>query len=161
MGVVPHTDVTYKIIGCAMAVHNELGPGLREGHYQRALAVKMEQAGLSHEDEKPVQIFVDGVQVGLLYLDHIVNDCVVVEVKALRHQLTDDEVGQVITYLAATGYPLGLLLNFARRSLEYRRILPPKKVTDWTKRIRRYLWLPNEARRTGDANPFIRSRNPL
>ncbi len=161
MGVVPHTDVTYKIIGCAMAVHNELGPGLREGHYQRALAVKMDEAGLTHEDEKPVAIFVDGVQVGLPYLDHLVEESVVVEIKALRHRLTDDEVGQVITYLTATGHAVGLLLNFAGRSLEYRRILPPKKETDWTKRIGRYLWRPDEARRAGDDNPFIRSRNPL
>ena len=142
MGDVPHQELTYKIIGCAMAVHNELGPGLREGIYQRALSVKMDAAGLTHEDEKDIELVVDGVRVGLLYLDHLVDDSVVVEVKALRHRLTADEVGQVITYLAATGHPVGLLLNFAGKSLEYKRVLPPRKLDQWKKRIRRYAWKP-------------------
>src|SRR3989304_9061571 len=97
------SDLTYRVIGCAMSVHNHLGPGLREGHYQRALAVEMESAGLTHEPEKTVEIRLDGTRVGLLYLDHLVGGMIVVEVKALRHKLTNDEVGQVITYLAATG----------------------------------------------------------
>jgi GxxExxY protein len=142
MGVVPHQELTYRIIGCAMAVHNELGPGLREGIYQRALAVQMDAAGLSHEDEKHIELFLDGVSIGLLYLDHLVEDAVVVEIKALRHKLTNDEVGQVITYLAATAYDVGLLLNFAGKSLEYRRILRPKKLDEWQLRIRRYTWRP-------------------
>ena len=140
MSVVPHQDVTYKIIGCAMAVHDELGPGLREGIYQRALAVKMEQAGLDHAEEKAVEIYLDDTCIGMLYLDHVVEHSVVVEIKALRHRLTNDEVGQVITYLAATGHPVGLLLNFAGKSLEYKRILPPKKLDEWKNRIQRYLW---------------------
>src|SRR3972149_6846299 len=138
MADVPYQDGTYRVIGCAMAVHNRLGPGLREGVYQRALAVEMEAAGLVHEDEKPVEIFVDGASVGLLYLDHLVEDTVVVEVKALRHRLTDAEVGQVITYLAATGLRVGLLLNFGGKSLEYKRILPPRKLDAWKERIKRY-----------------------
>ena len=141
---IPHQEMTYRIIGCAMAVHNRLGPGLREGIYQRALAVEMDSAGLSHVDEKPVEVFVDGASVGLLYLDHMVEDALIVEVKALRHQLTDDEVGQVITYLAATGLKVGLLLNFARKSLEYKRILPPKKLDAWKERIKRYAWMPKK-----------------
>ncbi len=160
----PLEDVTFRIIGCAMAVHNELGPGSREGIYQRALAVKMESAGLAHIEEKRVEIFLDDVMVGLLYLDHLVENSIFVEVKALRHQLTDDEVGQVITYLAATGHRVGLLINFAGNSLEYRRILPPKKLDEWKKRIRRYIWTPGspEASRTQDVgNPLIRSKNPL
>ena len=66
MSVVPHQNITYTIIGCAMKVHNELGPGLREGIYQRALAVKMEQAGLVHYEERPIEIYLDGVCIGLL-----------------------------------------------------------------------------------------------
>jgi GxxExxY protein len=129
-----------------MAVHNELGPGLREGIYQRALAVKMDAAGLVHEEERTVQVFIDGFDVGLLYLDHLVAESVVVEDKALKHRLTDDEVGQVITYLAATGFKVGLLLNFAGKSLEYKRILPPRKVNVWQHRVRRYTWRPPEQR---------------
>jgi len=142
---IPHSDLTYCVIGCAMSVHNRLGPGLREGHYQRALAVEMESAGLTHEDEKAIEIYLDETRVGLLYLDHLVGGMIVVEVKALRHKLTNDEIGQVITYLAATGLQVGLLLNFGGRSLEYKRILPPQKLDDWKSRIGRYVWTPQRA----------------
>jgi GxxExxY protein len=125
-----------------MRVHNRLGPGLKEGIYQRALSEEMRADGLSFEEEKPIEIFVDDVSVGLLYLDHLVEDDVVVEVKALRHRLTQDEVGQVITYLAATDRQVGLLFNFAGRSLEYKRILPPRKLEEWKRRIQRYAWKP-------------------
>jgi len=140
-----YDDITYRIIGAAMRVHNALGPGLREGIYQRALSEQMRAEGLSFEEEKPVEILLDGVSVGLLYLDHLVEDAVVVEIKALRHRLTQDEVGQVITYLAATGHKVGLLFNFAGRSLEYKRILPPRRLDDWRQRIRRYAWTPEHA----------------
>lgn len=128
-----------------MRVHNALGPGLREGIYQRALSEEMRAEGLSFEEERPIEIFLDSVSVGLLYLDHLVENAVVVEVKALRHRLTQDETGQVITYLAATGHRVGLLFNFAGRSLEYKRILPPRKLDDWRQRIKRYAWMPKEA----------------
>jgi GxxExxY protein len=142
MTVAAHPDITYRIIGCAMAVHNELGPGLKEGFYQRALAVKFDEAGLSHAEEKGIEIHVDGVLVGLLYLDHLVNDSVVVEIKALPHKLTDDELGQVITYLGATGHKVGLLINFGGKSLEFRRVLPSTNRERWRSRIRRYVWNP-------------------
>jgi len=139
MDVVPYSDVTYKIIGCAIRVHNQLGPGLREAIYQRALASEMELSGLVHEEERAIKIVLGDRTVGILYLDHMVEDSVVVEVKALRHKLTNDEIGQVITYLAATEKPVGLLINFAGRSLEYRRILRPRKVADWQARVQRYV----------------------
>lgn len=142
MVAIAQTDVTYKVIGCAMTVHNELGPGLKEGFYQRALALKLNETELVHEEERPVEVSVDGTPVGLLYLDHLVEESVVVEIKALKHKLTDDEIGQVITYLAATGYQVGLLINFGGKSLEYKRILPPRKLDHWKYRIRRYAWNP-------------------
>ena len=89
-----------------------------------------------------MHIELNGSFAGLLYIDHLVEDQVVVEEKALSHLLTDEEVAQVITYLAATGRRAGLLVNFGRPRLEYRRILPPKKLDEWQNRIRRYLWNP-------------------
>jgi GxxExxY protein len=142
MSLTAINDLTYKIIGCAMAVHNELGPGLREGIYQRALAVKMDATGLLHEEERRIEVLLDDTPVGLLYLDHLVNESIIVEVKAIKHPLTNDEIGQVITYLVATGFPVGLLLNFSRERLEYKRILPPRKIDAWRNRVRRYVWNP-------------------
>jgi len=142
MAVITHADVTYKIIGCAMTVHNALGPGLREGMYQRALAGELDRAGLIHEEEYAVEVALGGYPIGLLYLDHLVEGSVIVELKALRHRITNDEIGQVVTYLAATGHGVAILLNFGGKSLEYRRILPPCKLNEWKTRIRRYVWNP-------------------
>ena len=154
-------ETTYKIIGAAMRVHNELGLGLKEAAYQRALSVAMRDAGLSFEEEKPLEITFGEEEVGLLYLDHFVEDAIVVEEKAVSHLMTDEEMAQVITYLAVTEAPLGLLINFGRRSLEYKRILPPKKFDDWKKRAARYAWRPPETRveTAKQANPLIRSKS--
>ena len=141
---IPHQDITYKIIGAAMRVHNRLGPGLKEQHYQRALTAEMREAGLKVSEEYHIELYDGDRWLGRLYLDHLVEDCVVVEVEAFSHMLTDEEVAQVICYLAATGLRVGLLLNFGRKRLEYRRILPPKKLDAWQERIQRYLWKPKE-----------------
>jgi GxxExxY protein len=141
---IPHQDVTYKIIGAAMRVHNRLTPGLRERHYQRDLTAEMREAGLTVSEEHHLELYDDDRWLGRLYLDHLVEDCVVVEVKAFSHLLTNEEVAQVICYLAATGLKVGLLINFGRKRLEYRRILPPKKLEGWQGRIGRYLWRPDD-----------------
>lgn len=119
-------SLTYKIIGAAMAVHNSLGPGLKEEVYEKALEVEIAQRELTVSRQHPVSVEYEGEQVGLFYLDLFIENQVVVEVKALSHQLTNDELAQVINYLKATRAPVGLLFNFGRRKLEYRRVFPPK-----------------------------------
>src|SRR3990170_2810453 len=136
----PLEELTYKIIGAAMRVHNKLGPGLKEAAYQKALSLEMEAADLSFEAERPVEIFLDGASVGLLYLDHLVEGQLVVEENAFSHLLTREEIAQVITYLCATGLKVGFLLNFGRKRLEYKRIFPPKDVELWRERVKRYVW---------------------
>ena len=157
MAEIPNQDVTYKIIGAAMRVHNELGPGLKEAIYHRALSAALREAGLSSEEEKPVRVELDGEFAGLLYLDEFVENEVVVEIKALSHLLTNEETAQIITYLAVTESKVGLLLNFGRQRLEYKRVLPPVKFADWRQRVRRYLWQPPQAAEQSVAHPFIRS----
>ncbi len=120
-------DLTYRIIGAAMAVHNALGPGYREHVYERAMVVELERLGITAERQYPFAVYHEGVQIGLFILDLFVERTVVVELKAMRHLTTNDELAQVITYLKGTGAPVGLLLNFARRRLEYRRIFPPRR----------------------------------
>lgn len=141
----PLEDVTFKVIGAAMGVHNALGPGLKESAHHRALSLELQKVGLSFEEEKPIEIFLDGASIGLLYLDHLVEASVVVEEKAFSHLLTDEEVAQVITHLAATSLPVGLLLNFGRRQLQYKRIFPPRNLDAWRNRISRHVWRPKSA----------------
>ena len=119
-------DLTYRIIGAAMAVHNAIGPGYKEEIYERALEVELNRGAIALQRQFPVPVEYEGEQVALFYLDLFIEDQVVVEVKAFSHQLTSDERAQVINYLKATNAPVGLLFNFGRRKLEYARIFPGK-----------------------------------
>ena len=119
-------QLTYNIIGAAMAVHNKLGPGLKEEVYEKALEVELNQRDIALQRQYPVPVEYEGEQVALFYLDLYVEDQVVVEVKALSHQLTNDELAQVINYLTATGAHVGLLFNFGRRKMEFKRVFPSK-----------------------------------
>lgn len=147
----PLKDLTYRVIGCAMRVHNKLGSGLKEAHYQQALSLELATAGLSFEAERPREITVDGTVVGLLYVDHLIEGQVIVEEKAVPHLMTADEIAQVITYLCALELNVGLLINFGRNRLEYKRIFPPKDITRWRDRIHRYVWNPKA---TVSVNPL-------
>ncbi len=117
-------DLTYRIIGAAMAVHNALGQGYKEEVYEKALGVELSQRNIGFECQYPVPVEHEGQQVAIFFLDLYVEEKVVVEVKAFSHQLTNDERAQVINYLKAAGAPVALLLNFGRRKLEYHRIFP-------------------------------------
>ncbi len=119
-------DLTYRIIGAAMSVHNALGQGYKEEVYEKALGVELSQRNIAFEGQYPVPVDYEGQQAAIFYLDLLVDGRVVVEVKAFSHQLTDDEVAQVVNYLKATTAPVALLFNFGRRKLEYRRIFPGK-----------------------------------
>jgi GxxExxY protein len=118
-------DLTYRIIGAAMTVHNFIGPGYKEEIYEQALAVELRDREIGVERQFPVEVQYDHVPVGQFYLDLFVERTVVVELKAFPHRLTDDERGQVINYLKAAEAPVGLLFNFGRRQLEWNRIFPP------------------------------------
>jgi GxxExxY protein len=141
---IPYQDITYRIIGAAMRVHNRLGPGLREKMYQRALTAEMRADGLQVIEEYRVDVYDGDVWIGVTFPDHWVENKVVVEVEAFPHFLTKAEVAQTIGFLAATGSPVGLLINFGRRRLDYQRILPPTNLQDWKKHITRFLSRPRD-----------------
>ncbi|HEX9926832.1 MAG TPA: GxxExxY protein [Anaerolineae bacterium] len=141
---IPHGEVTYDTIGVAMRVHSRLGPGLKEKHYQRALIAEIRKEGRTAEEEYFVELWDGQAWLGRLYLDVLVDSVVVVECKAFSHLLTNEEVAQLICYLAATGLTVGLLINFGRRRLEYKRILPPKVLQGWQSRVGRFLWRPKQ-----------------
>lgn len=121
-------DLTYRVIGAAMAVHNQIGSGFKEEVYEKALEVELNRLNIAVTRQYPVSVEYQDEQVALFYLDMYVEDQVVVEVKAFSHPLTNDEIAQVINYLKATGAAVGLLFNFGRRKLEYRRVFPSKTV---------------------------------
>ncbi len=138
----PYDAITYKINGCAMAVHRELGPGLREDSYQRALANKLSDAGLAFEQQKLYEVLDDQKRlIGYYIPDFVVEGTVVVEIKALKG-VDKSHHAQVIGYLAVSGCPIGLLINFGERSLFHKRVFPPKKVSDYLVN-RQWLFVPD------------------
>ncbi|MCI0747639.1 MAG: GxxExxY protein [Verrucomicrobia subdivision 3 bacterium] len=113
-------ELTQKIIGCAMKVHSTLGPGFLESVYQKALAHELRKAGLNVEWEKPIAVTYDGVPVGDVSADMLVENKVMLELKA-NHALAPANEVQLVNYLTATGIEIGLLLNFGAERLEFKR----------------------------------------
>lgn len=118
-------DLTYRIIGCAMKVHAALGNGFQEVIYQRALAIEMENQGLSFQRELEMPLFYDERPIGSRRVDFLVEERVMVELKALT-TLEDVHLAQGLNYLVAYKVDLGLLLNFGTQSLEVKRLRHPK-----------------------------------
>ncbi len=140
----PYDDLTYKIIGCAMAVHRKLGSGLKEETYQRDLGLTFDEAKMEHEPQKNIEVYDTShgkALIGYYIPDYIVARLIVVEIKALKG-LDNSHLAQVIGYLAVTGCPLGLLINFGERSLKWRRILPPKNISEHQVN-RQWLFMPD------------------
>ncbi len=113
--------ITEKIIGCAYTVSNTLGAGFLEKVYENAMAHEIRKAGLRVVQQQPVQVWYDGILAGEYFADLLVEDCIVVELKAVK---AVDEVhwAQCLNYLKATGLRLCLLLNFGKTRLEIKRI---------------------------------------
>ena len=118
-------ELTYKINGCAMKVHNTLGNGFQEVIYQRCLAIELERAGLRFGREIEQAIYYEGIAVGKRRADFIVEDQVIVELKALIN-LEDVHLAQAKNYVVAYDFPLGLLINFGSSSLQFKKIFNPK-----------------------------------
>jgi GxxExxY protein len=115
--------LTEKIIGSAYKVHSELGPGFSEGIYHNALKIALEKNELKYQTEKNYNILFQGKYVGKLRLDLIIEDKVVVEVKALTGNIPTVYELQVLSYLKASGYKVGLLINFGNKSCQVRRLM--------------------------------------
>ena len=120
-------NITHKIIGCAMQVHNTLGNGFQEVIYQRALAIEMRLAELSFQREMEMPIFYREEQIGTRRVDFFVEDCVMVELKAME-KIEDVHKAQAINYLEAYNIADGLLINFGGLSLEFKRLYNKKLV---------------------------------
>lgn len=115
-----HADITRMIIGCAFEVANELGAGFLESVYEKALFLAITQKGLSVVAQTPIMVQFRGESVGDFYADLLVEDKVLVELKAVK-AIAPEHQAQIINYLNATGIRVGLLINFGNPALEYKR----------------------------------------
>lgn len=119
-------ELTYKIIGCAMKVHNTLGNGFQEVIYQRCLAIELRKAGLNFAREVEQTVFYEGIDVGTRRADFIVENCLIIELKAVIN-LEDVHLAQAKNYLAAYNFEKGLLINFGAISLQYKLVFNTNK----------------------------------
>ncbi|HMQ48892.1 MAG TPA: GxxExxY protein [Saprospiraceae bacterium] len=116
-----YSELTSKIIGCAMTVHSELGNGFQEVIYQRALEIEMSLQGLSFSREQEMPVYYKNQQIGTRRVDFLVEGVISVELKAII-ELQDVHLAQAINYLEAYDLEVGLLINFGAKSLQFKRL---------------------------------------
>ncbi len=113
-------DLCGKVIGLAMKVHSTLGPGFLESVYQSALLWELRKGGFKAEAERPISVHYDGQLVGAFTADLVVNDSLMVELKASQSLAKAHEV-QLVNYLVATRIDEGLLVNFGAERMEFKK----------------------------------------
>ena len=121
-----HKDITGKIIKAFYNVNDKLGFGFLEKVYENAMIIELKKMGLDVKQQKNLKVYYDGKEVGDYFADLIVNDLVIVELKAAE-SLCDDHEAQLINYLRATKIEVGLLLNFGKKAEFKRKIFTNDK----------------------------------
>jgi len=117
-----HKDITEQIIGAAFEVYGQLGYGFLEKVYQRAMKVELEARGFKADIESKIKVWYKGVIVGDYQADLFVNEAVIVELKVAKELQSADEP-QLLNELKATGIKVGLLINFGRTKVEFKRLV--------------------------------------
>jgi len=120
-----YSDITEKIIGCALKVHQRMRSGYPELIYNRCLVIEFERASLPFLIEIELPIFYEEIQVGKRRVDFLIENKVVIEIKAVS-ELTDIHLAQALNYLEALNLEVGLLMNFGSKSLEVKRLINNK-----------------------------------
>ena len=116
-----YEDLSAKIIEAAFQVSNELGSGFLESVYQTAFAIVMDEKGLQVSQQMPLPVFFHGKRIGNFCADYLVEGKIIVEIKAISGLLPEHQA-QVINYLKASNVEIGLLINFGRPKIEYKRL---------------------------------------
>ena len=116
-----HAEIADQILKAAFEVSKELGSGFLESVYKNAMVIALRAKGLKVETERPISVMFRGQQVGQFFADLFVEDKVIVELKAVS-ALAPEHSAQTINYLKATGIEVGLLINFGRPKIEYKRL---------------------------------------
>lgn len=117
-----YSDLSYKVVGLAMDVHNKLGCGFLEKVYENALMILLRKAGIKAEQQSQVSVFFEGEEVGFYIADIVVDKSIILELKS-QEKITDVNRAQALNYLKATGYKLAIILNFGKTRLEYERLV--------------------------------------
>jgi len=120
-----HKELSYQIIGVLFKVHTKLGGGYQEKYYQRAIALELKRQDISFQEQVPVDLSYEEERIGKYYLDFVIENKIVLEIKAAPH-FHNKDIKQVLSYLKKAGLELGILANFTKEKLEFRRILKGK-----------------------------------
>ncbi len=115
-----YDDLVDKIIGACNKIYNKLGSGFIESVYENCLIIELKKIGLLVENQKSIQVFYDGQEVGYFIADIIVENKIILELKAIK-ELTKIHEDQLVNYLAATGKDVGLLINFGSKEVQVKR----------------------------------------
>jgi len=117
-----HPELSYILMGILFEVHNKLGTKYQEKHYQRAIEIKLIELKIPHKKEVKVDVEFDEENLGEFFIDFIIDNKIILEVKKVW-KITQDDVNQVLRYLKATRLKLAIIANFKHERLEYRRVL--------------------------------------
>ena len=120
-----YSETTSKVIGCAMKVHQKMRNGYQELIYHRCLLIEFKKENIIFQDEVELSIFYDGIEVGKRRVDFLIDNQVVLEIKAVS-ELNDTHLAQALNYLEGLNLEIGLLINFGSKSLEVKRIINNK-----------------------------------
>jgi GxxExxY protein len=121
-----YSELTGKIIGCAMEVHKYMGNGFQEVVYQRALSIELNMQGIAHVREQEMPLQYKGFDIGTRRVDFFIEDKIMLEIKAVK-ELEDVHLAQAINYLEAYGMEIDLLINFGNTSLQFKRVMKPQR----------------------------------
>lgn len=122
-----YSDITEKVIGCAMRVHQKMKNGYLESVYQNCLAIELDKAGVQYTKEVELPIYYEEVKVGKRRVDFLIEEKIVVELKA-QVELTNAHLAQGLNYLETHNLEIGLLINFGAKSLQFRRLINERKL---------------------------------
>jgi len=118
----PFEKLSNTVIGAAIDVHKELGPGFLESIYEEALKIQLAEHGIQFESQKEVTVKFHGMEVGKQRMDLVIENQIILELKAVK-ELLDIHMAQLRSYLKATGLKVGLLINFSKPKIEIKRIV--------------------------------------
>jgi GxxExxY protein len=117
-----YKDLSYSIVAAAIQVWKTLGFGFLEKVYENSLVIELRKRGIPCEQQKRLQVFYDGQNVGDYATDIVVEDKIILELKSAK-AIDDSHIAQTLHYLKATGLRLGIILNFGPEKMDYKRVI--------------------------------------